>query len=187
MSEPNVTSTRRARVWAVSLLLSLALNLFLGGVLLGRSFRPERPPSPMGPLALLRAPQELDPAARDVVDRTREKHDKEIRRAMRHASKAREEAVDALCVEDFNESEARRAFRLFRAEMEVAHEAMNESLIETAKQMNGAQRSVLREELVRSARPAGRWGKGRGPGVVPHGAFPEPPHPPPVHSVVPVD
>jgi uncharacterized membrane protein len=153
-----------AKPWAVLALLSLAVNLFLGGLLLGRTFRPDRPPADVGPISLLRSPQDLDPAAREIVDRTREKHHKGIRRSMAKAGRARLAAIDALCASDFDEVKAREAFQAFRAETNIAHDTMHESLIEAAKQMTPAQRAVLKDTLVRSGGREGWKGRGRGPG-----------------------
>ncbi len=156
-------NAQNAKPWAVVALVSVALNLFLGGLLLGRSFRPDGPPADVGPISLLRAPQNLDPAARKIVDETREKHHKGIRRSMAKAGRARLAAIDALCARDFDEAKAREAFQAFRAETNVAHDVMHESLIEAAKQMTPEQRAVLRETLLRSKGREGWKGRGRGP------------------------
>jgi Spy/CpxP family protein refolding chaperone len=157
-------NAHNAKPWAVLALLSLAVNLFLGGLLVGRTFRPDKPPGDMGPISLLRSSQDLDPAARQIVDRTREKHHKGIRRSMANAARARLAAINALCARDFDEAKAREAFRAFRAETNVAHDTMQESLIEAAKQMTPEQRAVLKTSLVRSGVREGWKGRGRGPG-----------------------
>ena len=175
-------NTHNAKPWAVLALLSLALNLFLGGLLMGRSFRPDKPPADVGPISLLRSPQDLDPAARQIVDRTREKHHKGIRRSMAKAGRARLAAIDALCAREFDETKAREAFQAFRSETNVAHDAMHESLIEAAKQMTPEQRAVLKDTLHRSGVREGWKGRGRGPG----GRFRDgiPPGPPSADPVV---
>ena len=147
MNEQKAKRGQKAMVWAVVALLSLATNLFLGGLLLGKSFRPDRPPGGIGPIALLRPPQGFDPATSEIVERTRQKHHHGIRKAMTRMGEARAEAVEALCAKEFDEAKAREAFRAFQSVSNTAHESMNESLMDAARQMTSEQRELLRESL----------------------------------------
>lgn len=173
---------RNAKTWAVIAVLSLAANLFLGGLLVGRSFRSDKPlppPSVIGPIALLRSSQDLDPAARQIVENAREKHREEIHRSMMSASRSRRAAIEAVCAKDFDEAKAREAFRAYRDQTVRTHDVMHESLIDAAKQMTAEQRMVLREVLMRSGGRGGWKGRGRGVGAgfrkqVPQEALEEP-------------
>ncbi|MCL2824862.1 MAG: periplasmic heavy metal sensor [Polyangiaceae bacterium] len=177
----------KAKHWAIAGVLSMALNLFLGGVLFGKFFRPDKPPPGIGPISLLRVPPDFDPATKKIIDNSREKHHDEIRRAVRQASTARFAAIDALCATDFDETKAREAFLDFQAKTASAQSAMNDSLVDAAKLMNPEQRALLKDSLVRGA-SEGRRGRGRGPGGFPsveQGGLPPPSGPMPPHSLLP--
>jgi len=150
----------KAKPWAVLALISLALNLFLGGLLAGRLLRPDRSPREMGPISLFRASKDLDPGSREIVDRVRDKHHRSIRDTMGRAATARAAAIDALCAEQFDEAKAREAFQAFRKEMGGAQDEMHESLLEVAKEMTPAQRTKLKEVLLRGRE--GRRGRPHG-------------------------
>lgn len=157
----------KAKPWAVLALISLALNLFLGGLLVGRMLRPDRPPPDTRPISLLRSSRDLDPEARAIVDKAREKHHRDIRRSMTQAGEARLAAVEALCAKDFDEAKVREAFLAFRKEANVSQDKMHEALIDAAKQMTPEQRAVLREALMRERGREKMRGRPRGP----RGAF----------------
>jgi len=160
----------KAKPWAVLALLSLVLNLFLGGLLAGRLLRPDHPPREMGPISLFRASKDLDPGSREIVDRVREKHHRSIRETMERAASARAAVIDSLCAEQFDEAKAREAFKTFRTEMGGAQDEMHESLIEVAKEMTPAQRAKLKEVLLRARE--GRHGRPRGSARPFHGPPP---------------
>lgn len=157
----------KAKPWAVLALISLALNLFLGGLVVGRMLRPDRSPADTRPISLLRSSRSLDPAARAIVDRAREKHHRDIRGSMARVGAARLAAVEALCAPDFDEAKAREAFAAFRKEVNFSHDKMHESLIDAAKQMTSQQRADLKEALMRDR----GWERNRGRFRGPRGAF----------------
>ena len=151
----------KAKRWAVLALISLAFNLFLGGLALGKLIRPEHPPRDMGPIAIFRASRDLDPGSQKIIDRIRKEHHDEIGNGMRGAAEAREAALDALCAEQFDEAKAREAFDVFRERSQRTHGQMHESLIAIAKAMSPEQRVRLREVMLRDRKKGGgRW---RGP------------------------
>lgn len=145
----------KAKPWAVLAVISLTLNLFLGGLVVGRFLRPDPPPRDMGPIALFRVSRDLDPASREIIERVREQRREGISDAMHEAAEARMKAVDALCAEDFDEARAREAFEAFRKQSRRAHDEMHEALIDVAKAMTPEQRIELREVLQRGKR--GKW------------------------------
>lgn len=147
----------KAKPWAVLAMISLALNLFLGGLVLGKVLRPDRPPAHMGPISLFRASKELDPKSQELVDKVRDKHGDEIRERMGRTMTARTRAIDALCAEQFDEAAVRDTFDAFRKESDGAHDAMFASLVEVAKQMTPEQRKALGEALQKKG--SGRRGK----------------------------
>jgi uncharacterized membrane protein len=173
----------KAKPWAVLALISLALNLFLGGLLAGRLLRPDRRPWEMGPISLFRATKDLDPGSREIVDRVRDKHRGNIRDTMGRAASARVAAVEALCAEQFDEAKAREAFQAFRKEMGGAQDEMHESLLEVAKEMTPAQRTKLKQVLLRGRK--GRRSRPHGsmaPFLDGHPPGREPPPAPPSSS-----
>ena len=180
-------SAPKAKPWAWIAIVSVAINLFLAGMLVTQFVR--RPPrGEMGPISMRGLAAAVDPSARPVVERVRDEHRDRIVAKMREAGMARRNAMDALTAEDFDEAKARAAFDAFQQKSDEAQKEMHGSLIELAKALPPDQRAKMREALRHGHR--GRFGgppRGRdssmGPRPMPfdegESADPTPPPPPP--------
>ncbi len=162
----------KAKPWAVLAVISLAVNLFLGGLVAGKFLRPgPPPPGDFGRIALFRGSRDMDPQTRKIVDQVRDRHRDGIRSSIWASRKAREAAIDALCADDFDEAGARRAFGEFRERSERARSEMHEALIEVAGAMTPDQRVSLREALTRRDKHGRRRGRPPGSGHPFHHPF----------------
>jgi uncharacterized membrane protein len=151
-------STPRAKPWAWFALVSVAINLFLAGMLVTRFVR-RAPHDDMGPISMHGLAEAVDPSARPVVERVRDEHRDRMVAKMREAGEARRAAMEALTAGDFDEARARAAFDEFQQKSNEVQKEMHGSLIDLAKSLPPDQRVKMRDALGR--RPHGRFG---GPG-----------------------
>lgn len=133
-----------AKHWAIALVVSLALNLFLGGMLAARCvWHPKGPPHGMRRMPLQALRNRLGPEAHAAIDQVDAKHSEAIRERMHEAREARRRAMDALTVDPFDETKAREAHADFRSKEAAAREAMHEALVELAAALPAEQRAQL--------------------------------------------
>ncbi|MBW2525155.1 MAG: periplasmic heavy metal sensor [Deltaproteobacteria bacterium] len=151
-----------AKKWAIALVVSLALNLFLGGMMTGRWM--SKPPAPPGHGMGMRVRsveaslrRHLDPSVHGTLKEIDAKHQETIRTHMKEANQASRRASKALVAEPFDEEAARQAFAEARAKQAAARKAMQDALVELAAALPPGERKKLRKAL---GRGEGRRGKG---------------------------
>jgi uncharacterized membrane protein len=156
-----------AKKWAIALVVSLALNLFLGGMMTARWMM--RPPgSPHRGMGMkvrsLKSSlgRHLDPSVHETLERVDAKHRETVRGRMKEAAEASRLAQEALADEDFDEAKAKQAFADARAKQAAAREAMQNALIELAAALPPAERAKLRKAWGRRKGPRGE-GRRKGP------------------------
>ncbi len=152
-----------AKRWAIALLASLAVNLFLGGMLVGRWIeRPKAGASVQGErggLSLPRLRRHLDPPAQATLDEVVAKHRPEIRDRRRKAGRARRRAMAALVAEPFDQAQARAALDEFGDKSLAMQQGAHEAMLELAASLTPAERQRLREAM--ASRRKGLEGKRR--------------------------
>ena len=147
-----------AKKWAIALVVSLALNLFLGGMMTTRwMMGPLHPPHRgMGmPVRSLKSSlgRHLDPSVHGILEKVDAKYQETIRNRMIEAGEAGRVAKQVLAAEDFDEPKAKQAFADLRAKHGAARQAMHEALLELAAALPPHERAKL-----------GRaWGRRKGP------------------------
>lgn len=168
--------------WAIALVASLALNLFLGGMFTARFImRPPRPHHGFRPLQFKSMRRHLDASSHELVDRIEAKHEEQLKRRMGEAREARHAAREALSAEEFDEAKARAALAEFRAKWNAAQEAADAALIELAAALPPDQRSRLAKAWGKRGGKRGRRGPRDGGlyrGPPDGGDDPPPPSPP---------
>lgn len=152
-----------AKKWAIFLVLSLALNLFLAGMLTARWWlRPSPPPhhaKGMRVRSLERTlGRHLDPSVHDTLRRIDAERRDTIERRLEQAREAGGAAKATLATEQFDRARAEQAFADFRAKSAAAKEAMHEALIDVAEALPPEQRVKLGEAWERGPGPRGRRG-----------------------------
>lgn len=151
-------TTERGRVFAVLFVISLGINLFLGGVIAARWIA-EPPASPdMRPLSVGSLRGALGPGANGMVDDVMAGRRGEIRARMQEAAQARDRAQQALSAEPFDPQKARQELANFRHKSALAQQSMQEAIVELAAKLTPQQRKRL--HWVLQGPGAGR---GRGP------------------------
>jgi len=124
--------------WALLFLISLGLNLFLGGMLVaGRMHRGggrEAPPEGMNAIAAPFKPQ----AQRIWKERRGEMQDKK-----RKVQEARARAAEAVVAEPYDAARASAALADLRAAQSDAQRVMHEGMLELAKEMPKSERARL--------------------------------------------
>jgi uncharacterized membrane protein len=148
--------TPLAKRLSIILAISVAVNLLLAGIMVGRAFRHRPPPPPdahgfhadregrKGPLRGL---------FREHGDALRDK-----RRSM---GDARRTARDALAAEPFDRAALERALEALRKETTASQEIMHRAIVESAAKGSPDERKKLGHALERPG--MGRDGRGPGP------------------------
>jgi uncharacterized membrane protein len=155
----------KSRLFAFILLGSLALNFFLGGLLVGKHFGPfseSRPfhPPPMGP-KLHWLIQSLPAESQAKVRPLLQTHRQHIRPQMRQMRQARRAVHQQLTASDFNAQALAEALTALRQTMMRAREKMHSLLVEIASQLDEKERQQLSEAMPK--RPHRHKGHFRGP------------------------
>ncbi len=162
-----------AKHWAIALLVSLALNLFLGGLIATRWLRGpvDGPRSGRPHLRFDSLREALGPEAKAAIDQVDDQHSATIRKTMREMMKARRAATEALTADPFDAEKAREAHKVLMTKETTARSAMHEALVELAAALPAEQRAKLGQAMRkrgkgghhgrrRSGRDGG-WGQGR--------------------------
>lgn len=147
--------------WA--LVASLALNLFLAGVIGARFWRehwrdgPERASfgafGPMGRIA-----GALPEAGRAKVKAAMEARQQEMRERSREFRRARTEAMQALSAEAYDRGRAEAAFAESRRRADAMSEVVHATMIEASSQLTPEERKAFRERLAERERERERRG-----------------------------
>jgi len=167
-------SARRPRWLGFVLIASLAVNLFLGGIVVGGWVAGGGPPLPAwqpgaGLRAFPRLIETLPPEARAEAADILAEHRGEIRRSLVALHRARRDVFQLLAQETVDRPALEQAFATLRARMTAAQAAVQDALIEVSVSLPPEQRRALAEaarDLPRMHRPrhGGPGGPpGRGP------------------------
>lgn len=167
---------------AVALAISVAVNLFIGGMI-ASAWLVQRPPGGFRAAGPLMMGQELaarDETARPAFAAVRDRHKRDIRRSFKSVQKARRAAHRALVAEDFDPAAFEAALAEVRSRTAGAQRALHAAFAELAANLSAAQRRRLAEGM-RRRRPILHEAPppGGGPGERPFMERPAP-GPPPV-------
>ena len=143
---------------------SLAVNLFLGGVLAGGWIRDLRDPPTaraafhLGPprLDIPRMAERLPEPARGVAGEILERRGQAIGAAFRALREARREAHEALVAEPFEAARLGRAFETLRARSSRAHALVHAAMSELVERVEPETRRQLAEHMMRRRGRHGR-------------------------------
>ncbi|MBM3545343.1 MAG: periplasmic heavy metal sensor [Alphaproteobacteria bacterium] len=139
--------------WA--LIVSLALNLFLGAVVGMRYWREHQRSSEramMGPMGRIAAG--LPESGRAKVKAVMEGRQAQIREQSREFRRARSEAMQTLAAEPFDKAKAEAAFVEARRRANAMSELMQSTMIEASAQLTPEERKAFRERMAERER---RW------------------------------
>ncbi len=157
----------KQRLLAIVLLSSLALNLFLGGIVVGKYlgqvsdskfFHP--PPMPRGPRWIL---ESLPEASREKVSPLIQAHRQQMKPQIRAMRAARREVHQQLTADDFNVEVLSEALAKLEKEKQKGGKMMHQLLIDIASQLNEEDRQRLSEATRRRPRPPWARDRDRGP------------------------
>jgi uncharacterized membrane protein len=138
-------NTTRTRPWALLFLISLAVNLFLAGLIAGRWLHRGKPGEGMARVV----PAEAQPVARRVMA----SHRAAMGERGREAREARKRAVEALSAEPFDAAHATAALKEFRSKAAMVDEEMNAAMVELAGALPPSQRAQAARNLERGGGP----------------------------------
>jgi uncharacterized membrane protein len=139
----------KQRIFAIVLIGSLALNLFLGGILVGKYFghhsEPKHFPHHRMPPRLhwmIQAlPEESQAKIRPLMREYRSK-----KRSQRHRFRQARRAVhEQLTASDFNKESLSKALATLRQEMGNTQQQMHTQLVKMASQLDEKERQILSE------------------------------------------
>jgi len=148
----------RSRPWALLFLISLALNLFLAGMLTTRwlhRWRAASGPMGMGPASL----HSLGPEGRPIAERVWASRRDELSTRARAAREARKRAAEALSSDPFDATKASSALADSRAKTMAAEESMNQAMVELAGALPAGERANLGQAILQGHGPKGRGGQ----------------------------
>jgi uncharacterized membrane protein len=155
----------KQRILAIVLLSSLALNLFFGGIVVGKYlghvsdskfFQP--PPMPRGPRWIL---ESFSEASQEKVRPLIQAHRQQMEPQIRSMREARRAVHQQLTTADFNVEVLSEALAKLEQEKQKGGKMMHQLLINIASQLNEEDRQRLSEATSRWPRPP--WARDRGP------------------------
>jgi uncharacterized membrane protein len=146
------------RPWALLFLVSLGINLFLGGVIATRWMTRRPPHGDLRPFPVMRMRRALGPEADPAIDRAMGRHSRELARRQRETRDARQRAFEALSAEPYERENAAAALADFRAKLGAMQQTMDDVMLEFAAELTPQQRRRLQEAMERG----GTLGGGRG-------------------------
>ncbi|MCU0690151.1 MAG: periplasmic heavy metal sensor [Polyangiaceae bacterium] len=161
------------RPWALLFLVSLGINLFLGGVITTRWMTRRPPQADLRPFPVMRMRRALGPEAAPAIDRAMDRHGRELARRRRETRDARQLAFEALCAEPYQRNRAAAALTDFRTKLGAMQQTMDEVMLELAAELTPQQRSRLQEAMEQGTPLGGgrgrrhRFGQMGGPGPGP--------------------
>ncbi len=137
--------------WAIALVASLALNLFLGGVFAAnwRLHGLGQDTFTANPFAVFWAREPLEEPARATFRRIWTEHADELRPRVREMHAARRLVSERLADENFDPEELTRALTDLRAATQASQSAMHAALVELTADLTPEERRVLAEAGMR--------------------------------------
>ncbi len=154
--------TGRLRLVSIALFVSLIVNLFLGGLMVGRWLDPHRPHHRMerttaegaAPGWMHRA---LGPEGAPALERAWQAHAKEIKPLRDEMRRSREAVTAALEAEPFDRQAYTDALAAMRSEMGEFYTAINAVMVDVVSQLTPEQRrAVVERSREGERRKAGR-------------------------------
>ncbi len=156
----------KQRLLAIVLLSSVALNLFLGGIVVGKYIgqvsesKPGHPPHRLPRLRWMI--QSLPEESREKIRPLLREHRGNMKFQKRRAREARRAVHQQLTASDFNADALSEALEKLRQEMGEAQKVMHAVLVKIASQLDEEDRQRL-SETTRPPRPPWRRNRDRGP------------------------
>lgn len=139
-----------SRKWLIALLVvSLAVNLALGGFLAGQMSRPDRPAMLDPSLSLFRVVRELPEPRREEFRPTLRAHFRELRGDIRQLRAAQRGIDAALTAEPFRPEALSDALAQFRTALLDSQQRNHRLLVDVAATMTAGERARLVEEMKR--------------------------------------
>ncbi len=141
---------KKSRIFAIILLISLALNLFLGGIFVGK-FSGNKFQRHMQP-RLHWMIQSLPEASQIKIKPLMQKYEIKTEAQMLNIKQARTEVHKQLTAPDFNKVLLSQSLATLRQEMGKTQQYMHTQLIEIASQLNTTERQLLSKSTHRKHR-----------------------------------
>lgn len=141
----------------LALVLSLAINLFIGGMVIGRLLHPPRHPDrPPAPSAMLEGPggvfEGLGGATRNRVFGRMKADSSQLRGSFDDLQTARETVGAAMVAEPFDRAALEAAFAGLRTSSKEAQATLHGLLVDAAAEMSVEERSALLRRMSRRGR-----------------------------------
>jgi uncharacterized membrane protein len=156
--------TPLAKRLSIALAVSIAINLLLAGIWVGRAFRHPRPPRAGNEMAALHDERSEREGRRGPLRGLYREHGDELRERRRAIGEARRAARQALDKEPFDRAALESALAALRKETGSSQEIMHRAIVEAAAKATPEERRKLGHALERFGPGTGRE---RGPGRPP--------------------
>jgi len=160
--------TPLAKRLSIALAVSIAINLLLAGIWVGRAFRHPRPPRADHEMPALHGERGEREGRRGPLRGLYREHGDELREKRRAIGEARRAAREALEKEPFDRAALESALAALRKETGASQEIMHRAIVEAAAKAPPEERKKLGQALERFGPGAGPGpGGDRGPGRPP--------------------
>ncbi|MBI4081080.1 MAG: periplasmic heavy metal sensor [Candidatus Lambdaproteobacteria bacterium] len=134
----------RSNPWALALLASLVLNLFLAGLLAGRILSSaDRMDAMFRHYTMRWATRVLGDEGRPLMDQVWSRHNSRLEPRLQELRASRKGVADVLATEPFDAQALARAFDRLSAATQAAQQALHPALVELAGLLTPAQRKRL--------------------------------------------
>jgi len=142
------------RVLGIAVVASLALNLFLGGLMAGDWLRGRTAPPPFAPMMSFSSMRHaLGHDAKPMVESVMRQHHESIRRHIDDVRTARRDVAAAIGAEPFDRAQLETALARMRAEVGQAQTAFHGAFADVVGNLTPEQRQQLAKESQRRRRP----------------------------------
>ncbi|MFK5969792.1 MAG: periplasmic heavy metal sensor [Candidatus Marithrix sp.] len=142
---------KKSRIFAIILLISLALNLFLGGIFVGKFSGHKFQRHNMQP-RLHWIIQSLPEASQIKIKPLMQKYDLKTEAQILKIRQARKEVHKQLTASDFNKETLSQSLAILRQETEKTQQHMHMQLLEIVSQLNTTERQQLSKATHRKPR-----------------------------------
>ncbi|MFO1189599.1 MAG: periplasmic heavy metal sensor [Alphaproteobacteria bacterium] len=142
------------RVLGIAVVASLALNLFLGGLMAGDWLMGRTAPPPFAPMMSFSSMRHaLGHDARPMVEAVMHQHHESIQHQIDAVRTARRDVAAALSAEPFDRAQLETALARMRAEVGQAQTAFHGAFVDVVSNLTLDQRQQLAKESQRRRRP----------------------------------